>query len=117
MINFALVKANHALWTMKLSAFLNNSAASLPETSLTSHQQCKLGQWLYKTGLSEYGHFSEIHALEKVHCHLHESARHIIELKQANHLSEAQRELVQMQQISHEIMTLLDRLERKLPNC
>lgn len=114
MINFALVKANHALWTMKLSAFLYDSTASLPETSLTSHQQCKLGQWLYGTGLSEYGHLSEIHSLEKVHRKLHESASHIIELKQAHHLPEAQRELVQMQQVSHEIVKLLDRLERKL---
>lgn len=99
---------------MKLSAFLSDSTASLPATSLTSHQQCKLGQWLYGTGLSEYSNLSEIHNLEKVHRHLHETARHIIELKQTHHLPEAQRELVKMQQISNEIITLLDRLERKL---
>jgi len=80
MIDFFLAKAQHSLWKIKLISFLHGEL-DIKLTDFVSHRDCRLGKWLYSTGMAEYGSIPEMQSLETLHQQLHAIASIILEMK------------------------------------
>ncbi|AMW27016.1 CZB domain-containing protein [Arthrospira platensis] len=99
---------------MKFRRFLSDSEQTFPDVSLLSHNDCYLGKWLDGKGLSEYGNCPEIRSLEKVHRQLHQVAKNSITLKCLGKVESAYPEVHKIEPLSQQIITLLERLEKKV---
>ena len=110
-IDLSLAKAQHELWNVKLSFFIEEENEELPPASLVDYRSCYFGKWLYSKGLSEYGSLPEMETLEKVHQELHAIAKQVVELKLAGNVAAAKRELMKLEPISKKIISLIDSIE------
>jgi hypothetical protein len=113
MVDFAAIKSKHSLWGLKLSTYLGGTQLEA-DKDIMSHHECALGQWLYSTGLHQYGHLPEMKALEKNHRELHEAGLRIVELKQQSRIAEAQQELAKIAPLTQAIMKHLDTLDKQV---
>lgn len=113
-IDFSLAKAQHALWNVKLSFFIENEDGDIPEASLVDSRSCYFGKWLYSKGLLEYGTMLEMRTLEKVHQELHEVAKKIVDMKLAGDVNGAKKELTKLEPISNRIVSLVDTVEEQI---
>ncbi|MGA1263843.1 MAG: CZB domain-containing protein [Prochlorothrix sp.] len=112
-MNFALTKAQHALWWMKLNNCLSQPHAEAPP-ELTSHHNCKLGHWLDTEGLAQYGHWQEIKQLHQKHQQLHQLGLEILRLRDLERIPEAREKLVEVLPLSEVITDLLTQIEQKV---
>ena len=113
MFDFALAKAQHHIWNLKLRLFLKNQQ-SLKESEVLSPQHCQLGQWLYSQGLAEYGHIPEMVELEQVHAELHQTMQEVIHLKKIGETGAATQEFLKTYALNDRIAALLDILAAQL---
>ena len=113
MFDFALAKAQHHIWNLKLRLFLKHQQ-SLQASEVLDHQHCQLGQWLYSKGLGEYGHLPEMSELEQVHAELHQTMQQVIHLKKSGQTGEATQEFFKTYELNDKIVALLDILAAKL---
>ncbi len=113
MFDFALAKAQHHIWNLKLRLFLKNQQ-SLQESEVLDHQHCQLGQWLYSQGLAKYGHLPEMAELEQVHAQLHQTMQEVIHLKKIGQTGAATQEFFKTYEQNDRIAALLDILAAKL---
>ena len=113
MIDFSLAKIQHQTWNIRLRLFLKEGYG-LSEAEVVSHQQCKLGQWLYAEGFPKYGAIMEMQELEKFHAELHQTISLVFELKKAGKIAQANQEFIKIYKLNDRIVELLDFIEEKM---
>lgn len=116
-IDLSLAKAQHELWNVKLSFFIEGEDEELPAASLVDYRSCYFGKWLYSKGLSEYGSLPEMETLEKVHQELHAAAKQVVELKLAGNVAAAKEEIIKLEPISQQIISLMKSIEAKIKSA
>lgn len=114
MINFPLIKMQHAHWNVQLSHLLieeNDFLSMRLDNMMFDHRNCDLGKWLYSQGLVKLGGLVAVQTLERVHKQLHTLGRQIFDAKKAGNISEAEELLVELQLVNHQLVSLIDTVE------
>lgn len=111
--DFMSAKLAHQRWRIRLRMFLDGNEP-LSITEATSARDCALGQWLYGTGMKEYGNISELQELERIHAQMHSLVRGIIDAQTAGRKQDAERDYMTLGGISDQIISLLDAVERRV---
>lgn len=117
MINFSLIKMQHARWNVKLSHVLieQNDCLNVGlDQIIFDHQNCDLGKWLYSEGLVKLGSLVSIQQLEKVHRQLHGLGRQIVEAQKAGNISNAEKLVTELQSVNSELAKLIDQVEHDM---
>jgi methyl-accepting chemotaxis protein len=104
---FRKAKLDHLAWRTKLRNHLNGKE-SLNDSELTSHETCRLGQWIYSEGMPTYGHDATMKDLEASHKKLHQSINSVIELRNATRTDKANEEFKRFQELSEQVVKDLD---------
>jgi len=112
-LDFSTVRDRHRQWVTNLQQVLDGKKVMTPEQA-GSHDACALGKWIYSTGLSEFGQFSDTHALEEAHRHFHDGVRQVLTLKHHGDGAQAAQELVGVGHGSEKIMQLLTAVEKRV---
>jgi hypothetical protein len=84
----------------------------LTEDKINTHTDCVLGQWYYERGRIEAGDLQEYIELEEPHMRLHEATRCAVVAFNQGDIQETKRYIADVERCSHEIVDLLDKLER-----
>jgi len=105
--------AAHLAWKSRLRGFLDGRE-SLSLEQAVSHKHCVLGKWYYAEGLANYGHISDMKAIEPPHTELHAIIKNIIELKENGQLPEAEQEYGKVATLSQKIVSLLKNVEQQI---
>lgn len=111
-LDFDQAKAKHLLFKSSLRSILYG--AQIDETPVVSHFECTVGKWIYGHALTEYGHVSEMHELEKIHAEIHIKARELLELYKDGQLEKARMGLESMEKVADTLVRLLGIIEIKL---
>jgi methyl-accepting chemotaxis protein len=106
-------KVAHLTWTSKVRSFLDGKS-SLDSKVAFSHTQCSLGKWLESVGREAFSHLPEVSQLDKPHRELHETIKHIADLKQRGDMEAAEREYEKIEPLSHRIVDLLSAMKDKI---
>ena len=109
--NFNSARAKHFLWKGRIRDYLDGKAA-MSLSQAVSHRDCDLGKWLYSEGVKAFGHLPAMQALLPIHEELHNTIRHVIELKEGGNLDGAETEYMKIGPISQNIIELLYAIER-----
>jgi len=112
-LDFFKARLAHMAWRMRIRDFLDGKV-TLSEEEAVSHRHCMLGQWLYSTGLENYGGYQEMQALEPEHERLHAVIREIVVLKNSGESEQAESRFNEIETLSEQIMALLKGLERRV---
>jgi methyl-accepting chemotaxis protein len=110
--DFLMAKQKHLSWKFRLRDFLDGRE-SLTLEQAVSYRDCDLGKWLYSVGFEKYKTYPEMQELEKVHMTLHETIRHIVELKHRGEDIKANDAFQTIEPISDKIIKLLDTISMK----
>jgi len=111
-LDFERAKARHLLFKTRLRSILYG--ADIDETTVISHRECALGQWIYDHAIHDYGHIKEMHDLEKVHLQIHKSAGELIKLYKEGKITQAQEGLLEIEIIATQLVNLLSVVELKI---
>jgi methyl-accepting chemotaxis protein len=112
-MDFFGARTAHMAWRIRVRDFLDGNLA-LSENEAVSHHDCVLGKWLYASGLEQYGHFSEMQALEPEHARMHSIIKEIVKLKNDGNHGEAERRFSEIEELSTKIVGLLKSVERQV---
>lgn len=110
--DFLMAKQKHLSWKFRLRDFLDGKE-SLTLAQAVSYRDCDLGKWLYAEGFEKYKAYAEMKELETVHVTLHETIRHIVELKHRGDDIKANDVYKTIEPISDRIIKLLDAISVK----
>ena len=117
MINFSLIKMQHARWNVKLSHLMTNNNYSLntrSDTIIFDHHNCDLGKWLQSEGLKTLGGLVAVQQLVRVHQQLHTLGRQIFEAKIAGNISQAEELLAELESVNHQLVNLINKVENEV---
>ncbi|MGV3139025.1 methyl-accepting chemotaxis protein [Brevibacillus agri] len=108
-----VAKTDHLLWKWKIyNMFLG--LENLVAAEMASHHHCRLGTWYYSDLPPLVRNNPTFKKLEEPHKLVHFYAKQAVEKYQAEDLAGAQEAYEQLQRASHEVVTLLTRLENEL---
>ncbi|MEL0169389.1 MAG: methyl-accepting chemotaxis protein [Pseudomonadaceae bacterium] len=106
------VKLDHVVWKMDL--YQRIAAGNLSQT-MSSHHDCRLGQWYYQgQGAELYSHLPAFRQLESAHRQVHEHGLQAREAALKGDNTRVHKLLLQMEQASVQVAQQLDRLEREI---
>lgn len=108
-LDFERAKAKHILFKTRLRSMLYG--VDTEESTVTSHKECEVGQWIYSYALEKYGYIPEMHHLEKVHHKIHDCANELIDLYKNGEVEKAREGLATMELIAGNLTTLLSVVE------
>jgi PAS domain S-box-containing protein len=111
-LDFEHARAKHFLFKARLRSLLYG--ADIDESSVVSHLDCTVGQWIYSRGLSTYGDIPEMHQLEKVHKQLHAEAGKLVHLYKAGKVEPARKGLPLAEKLADNLNDLLTTIEQKV---
>lgn len=111
-LDFEQAKAKHLLFKSNLRSILYGLEVN--EAPVVSHTECAVGKWIYSHALKTYGHFQEMHEVEKVHADLHRTAKILVEKYHAGQVEAARNGLVNIEKIAENLVSLLTVLEEKI---
>ncbi len=112
-LDFGSVREKHRQWSDRLQQVLDGKV-SMTAQEAGSHKTCALGQWIYSTGVQDYGSIAEMRKLIKVHEKFHGQVHGVLTAKRNAEDVRAQKELENLKQSSQEIMELLSKLEKSV---
>jgi len=75
-----VAQSDHIKWVEEIFKALDGHTLGLEQGELTSHCECRLGNWYYSHGDKHYGHLEAFRALEAVHIDVHKTGSRIIQL-------------------------------------
>lgn len=108
-----VAKTDHLLWKWKIyNMFLG--LENLVAAEMASHHHCRLGTWYYSDLPPLVRNNPTFKKLEEPHKLVHFYAKQAVEKYQVEDLAGAQEAYEQLQRASHEVVTLLARLENEL---
>ncbi|MGG1531045.1 methyl-accepting chemotaxis protein [Brevibacillus agri] len=108
-----VAKTDHLLWKWKIYNMLLG-LENLVAAEMASHHHCRLGTWYYSDLPPLVRNNPTFKKLEEPHKLVHFYAKQAVEKYQAEDLAGAQEAYEQLQRASHEVVTLLARLENEL---
>ncbi|MCF0054300.1 PAS domain S-box protein [Dyadobacter sp. CY356] len=111
-LDFERAKAKHILFKTQLRSMLYGVEAD--EFSVTSHEECEVGKWIYNHALERYGYIPEMHDLEKVHHKIHDCANELLGLYRNGEVEKAREGLSSMELIAGNLTTLLSVIKVKV---
>jgi two-component system chemotaxis sensor kinase CheA len=112
-VDFIAVRDKHRRLIKTLQQVLRGTLSMTPE-QVESHEKCALGQWIYSTGLRDFGTISALHTLEATHKIFHDSVRRVLSLRASGEFAPARQELAKVEQISEKTMELLTAVETRV---
>ena len=115
-IELALAKSAHRAWKVRLRSFLDGQS-TLGLDQAVSHTQCDLGIWFSGEGMKNFGHFSEMKALEEPHKKMHELIHQIIKAKQQGQTTQAEDMYLKIDDYSDQIIALLNEILAKIEHA
>ena len=110
--DFALARAVHHAWKVRIRAFLDGRE-SLSKEEAVSHHHCELGKWLDNEGRAKYGNIPEMAKIDEPHEKLHPLIKEIIALKSEGRHEEAENCFAELEQQSERIIGLLGEIEQQ----
>ena len=103
----------HLLWKRRIRNYLDDKDdRDLTET--VSHKTCRLGLWLYSSGIKKFGNFTELREMEMAHVEIHNIASKVMRLKQDGNMAEADIEYEKLDKTSKTLVVKLTALAVKL---
>lgn len=103
----------HLFWKRIIRNYLDDKEnRELIET--VSHKSCRLGHWLYSSGIEKYGKITEFRELETTHVELHNIANRVIRSKKDGNVVQADNEYENLDKIIKVIVAKLTALAVKL---
>lgn len=115
-VELALAKSAHRAWKVRLRSFLDGQS-TLGLDQAVSHTQCDLGIWFSGEGMKNFGHFSEMKALEEPHKKMHELIHQIIKAKQQGQTTQAEDMYLKIDDYSDQIIALLNEILAKIEHA
>lgn len=112
-VDIETIKLKHLMWKSRLRDFLDGKS-TLTMAQAVSHRDCALGKWYYSEGLERYGHLEEMKKLGGIHERLHNTVRTIVGLKEKGDMDAAESEYEKIGPISHDVVGLLNAIEKHL---
>jgi methyl-accepting chemotaxis protein len=112
-MDFNLIRMGHRTWRMRLRRYLDGKEDIDPKT-LVSHHTCELGKWIYSTGMTKFGHLSEMKELEEKHKFMHGLVTQVVDLKLAGKPSEAEQEFSKVYEAAEGVVSLITIVEKKV---
>ncbi len=108
-----LFKQAHLRWVDRLNNMLAGKAR-FQASEIENHITCILGQWYYQRGQIDFGHLPEFIQLEEPHIRMHKAVVDAVTAHNQGDQKAAQAATRTAKQLSHDIVELLDRLERRI---
>ncbi|AKQ45810.1 hypothetical protein TH63_09400 [Rufibacter radiotolerans] len=99
------------LFKSKLRSILYGSST---DDSLFSARENSLGQWLYSSALTKYGHLPEIREIEKINLSITGKAKDLVNLYNGGKIDEARAGLTHLDGSERELIRLLEEIESKV---
>lgn len=112
-VELALAKSAHRAWKVRVRSFVDG-LSSLSLDQAVSHTQCDLGVWYLGEGMKNFGHFSEMKALDAPHAELHKLIQEIIKAKQQGDNQLAEDLYLKVDDYSDQIVALLNEILAKI---
>ncbi|MAF97017.1 MAG: hypothetical protein CMH26_00110 [Micavibrio sp.] len=106
-----LAKSDHLVWRRKISDAIMNQK-TLDQALLNDHTKCRLGQWYYAIGQSDFGEHEAFRKLEEPHARIHALGKKAYELYQNKQYEQALATLDDVEAASHEVIELLNILDK-----
>jgi len=103
----------HLLWKRRIRNYLDDKEGR-GTVETVSHKNCRLGYWIYSSGIKKYGELPELREMEIIHAETHNVANRIIRLKNDGRLEDAEEEYKKVEAISKEIVGKLTALAVRL---
>ncbi|MBF0107788.1 MAG: bacteriohemerythrin [Magnetococcales bacterium] len=103
------IKLAHLQWLGRLEQVIRGRLLLRPE-EVSSHKQCKFGQWYYAEGTNLFGTMELYGELGNVHEKVHNTAREITALVHNGKHEQARSEMDRLNSLRREMFELLDRL-------
>jgi hypothetical protein len=99
----------HLQWEQQLENLVQDADAQ--GVSLSSHEDCDLGIWIYGIGLQKYAQRQEIWALKEVHKAFHQAADEVARSVAAGKHALAQDAMLRVRELSRDIIYRLTAME------
>ncbi len=103
----------HLLWKRRIRNYLDDKEGR-GTVETVSHKNCRLGRWIYSSGIKKYGELTELREMEIIHAETHNVANRIIRFKNDGRLEDAEEEYKKLEAISREIVGKLTALAVRL---
>ncbi len=107
------VKADHITWKIKL-ANMAMGGEMMQDSELKDHTQCRLGQWYYNRGQSEFGDIDAFRAMEPPHARVHEIGKEIASLVSQGQTATACQKLAEIEEYSTQLAAHIDQLLKEV---
>jgi len=116
MNNLPLVVAqqDHIKWIQSILAVLEGNKLAISHDELTSHHQCRLGQWYDNHGKKHYGHLTAFRELEAIHEQVHQTGLQIIQLHQEGKKEEAIKQSEALLTLKNTVLERLKTLQQQV---
>jgi methyl-accepting chemotaxis protein len=106
-------KQAHLQWTRRLKD-MQQGKIVLRREDVGNHESCRLGEWYYGIGQADFGHLPEFAELEQPHITFHQIVHQAIAAQQRGDKASVEASIYESEQLSHRIVGLLDRMERRV---
>jgi methyl-accepting chemotaxis protein len=106
-------KQAHLQWTQRLKQ-MQKGKLDLRREDVGTHEECRLGEWYYGLGQTDFGHLPEFVELEQPHRALHQIVHQVIAAYQRRDMTAVDAGIYEVDQLSRRIVDLLDQLERRV---
>ena len=113
LLDITHARLKHLEWELHLEEILQGRKKA---TTVSTHDECMLGRWLYNEGLAKHSSIPELALLEREHKAFHRLARQVLnEHKVGNH-EKARETFSEVKWLSKEIIFLLTFIELAVLN-
>ncbi len=104
LLDITHARLKHLEWEFQLEAILKGRQKNL---TVSTHDECMLGRWLYNEGLSKYSFIPELGLLEREHKTFHRLARQVVNEHKIGEHEKALKTFSEVKRLSKEIIFLL----------
>jgi methyl-accepting chemotaxis protein len=111
-LDFGAAIAAHKAWKTRIARFLKGRE-ELHQEDIASHRECELGQWLYSSGMENYGDYAEMKSLERDHETLHSQIKTIVGAHKAGDAAKVQQAQQEMLATSERVIADLSTLRAR----
>jgi len=109
-----VAQSDHIKWVEEIFNALDGHTLGLGQGELTSHSECRLGNWYYNHGEKHYGHLDAFRALEEIHIDVHKTGRRIIQLYNDGKREEAVLLVEDLLTLKSQVLDSLNTLQKQV---
>ncbi|MBL4638091.1 MAG: EAL domain-containing protein [Proteobacteria bacterium] len=105
---------DHIKWIQEILNTFDSGVIKLSENDLSSHFECRLGNWYYGHGKTHYGHLASFQQLEAMHVAVHKLGQEVIHLLKMGKTQEARQTADDLLTMKTQILDKLHELQKQV---